>query len=223
MRTRRLLPVLVLGLVALTRTPARAQGLPVIDAANLIQNSFQVAQSVLMVVNMGLELTGLDGITIADGTSDDLTQLLAIASEARQLGYDLSSLQSQIVVLFDLSTAPDTPEALRQRLSDIRQVVWQARVYSLRTQTLMQTTERTVAHFLTLAGSITDFVGNMQAQQTIAQMQAKLAQTTATMQVQTSAFQRAQTLDAMSDPLAEEAMQRIYERDMADWPGRSPR
>jgi len=44
-------------------------------------------------------------------------------NDASGLSYDLASLNAQITVLFDLSTAPNSASALKQRLADIRSTV----------------------------------------------------------------------------------------------------
>jgi len=98
----------------------------------------QALQAVAMVANQVLDLTGLDTIALDSGYSDDLDALGAMLNDASGLSYDLASLNAQITVLFDLSTAPNSASALKQRLADIRSTVVQSYSYALRTQTLVK-------------------------------------------------------------------------------------
>src|SRR6266702_5359549 len=89
-------------LVLVSMTQAQAQGLPVFDATNLLQNTVQALQAVYMVANQVLELTGLDVLVLGDEFASDLDELTVIMREARGLSYDISSLQAQVTVLFHL-------------------------------------------------------------------------------------------------------------------------
>lgn len=102
--------LIALVVVGLWTSQGHAQGLPVIDISNLLQNTVQAVQSVLMVANMVLELTPLGEIVLSDTFASDLNDLSTIVKEAQGLSYDLSSLQAQVTTLFDLSTAlPQLP------------------------------------------------------------------------------------------------------------------
>src|SRR5712691_4121016 len=126
MRRTILIALVVLGLWA---CQVQAQGLPVIDVSNLLQNTVQAVQSVLMVANMVLELTPLGEIVLGDEFTEDLSALGAVVEEARGLAYDLASLQSQVTTLFGLDNAPSSSRELRQRLAEIRRVVFDSYVY----------------------------------------------------------------------------------------------
>ena len=205
--------VLALGWCA----PAHAQ-LAVIDAANFTQNLIQAGQAILMVANQVLELTGLDTIALGDDYQGDLDALGAIVTEARGLSYDLGSLQAQITTLFSLESAPRGTTELRQRLAEIRRVVFESYSYAMRTQTLMQTTLSTVRHLTRLISAVGDLLGNMQSNQTLIQYDAKLTQMLSQLQVQTAAYQRAQSVERMERLLVEQSMRNINDAIMEDYP-----
>ncbi len=171
-----------------------------------------------MVANMLLELTPLGEIVLGGEFSSDLESLGTIVQEAQGLSYDLSSLNSQITTLFSLSTAPQTSRELALRLAAIRQVVFDSYVYALRTQTLIRTALSTIRHLTRLLAAIGDLAGNMAANQTLIQLEEKLNQSLATLQVQTAAYERAQSVEHLTDPLISASMERIRDNIMADWP-----
>ncbi len=192
--------------------------LPVTDVGNLLQNTIQAVQSVLMVANMVLELTPLGEIVLGDEFSADLESLGTIVQEAQGLSYDLSSLNAQVTALFRLDSAPSSARELRQRLAEIRRVVFDSYVYAMRTQTLLKTALSTVRHLTRLVAAIGDFVGNMQGNQTLAQLDGKLSQTLAQLQVQTAAYERAQSVERLAEPLTIESIRRINAAVMEDYP-----
>jgi len=207
----------LLGLLGLV-TPAHAQ-LVVTDPLNLAQNTIQAGETVLVVANQLLDLLGLPTIVLAAGEySEDMATLADIADEAQALGRDLASLQAQITVLFSLETAPHGSAELRERLAAIHEVVFQCYVYALRTQTLLRTTLSTLQHLTLLLGSIEALEGNKQAQQVAIQHAALLNKTLVTMQMQTSAFQRAQSAERLERLLVEQSMRNINEAIMEDYP-----
>jgi conjugal transfer/entry exclusion protein len=214
---KRLLLVLLL-LLSVTQ-PARGQ-IAVYDAANVIQSTITAIQTTLTVANQVLDLTPLGEIVLGDGYDEDLTQLATIAREAQGLSYDLASLNAQVTTLFDLSTAPRSTRELRQRLADIRQVVFQSYSYALRTQTLVATTLRTVQHLQRLVAAIGDFLGNNQGNQTLAQLEGTLSHTLATLQVQTAAYERAQSVERLEEALTVESLENISIEILSDWPQR---
>jgi conjugal transfer/entry exclusion protein len=213
----RRLGLLVLLLV-LMAPRAQAQGIPVFDAANLVQNLVTAIQTVIIVANQVLELTGLDEIVLGDDFSGDMEELGAIVREATGLSYDIGSLQAQIQSLFSLDTAPNNTTELQQRLREIRRVVFQSYSYAMRTQTLLATTLRTVQRLVRLVGLIGDFVGNMQANQDLNQMSATVTEQLAKLQVQTAAYERAQSVERLTETLTIESLHRINEQLMSDYP-----
>ena len=195
---------------------ARAQVAALVyDPTNWTANMAQVAQSILIVANQILDLTALGDIVIA---ADDVRELAEIIEAASQLRWDFTTLHTQVQVLFNLQTAPDTRAGLTARLADIKALLYESRVYAMRTQSLVWTIQRTIAHMNSLVAKIEGFVGNLQGQQTIAQMDTTVSKTLALIEVQQAAFQRTDTVDKLSEALVVESVNRINQRRIADWP-----
>src|SRR5262249_51182714 len=147
--------MLLIFLLLTVSMPRHVQGqAAVIDAANLVQNTLAAIKTTVMVVNQLLELEGLGSIVLDAGFAEDLTTLGEIARAAQALGNDLQSLNAQITTLFGLSTAPRSTGALAQRMSQLRQMSWDAYVMALRAQTLMNTVQRTILHMKQLLTGI---------------------------------------------------------------------
>jgi conjugal transfer/entry exclusion protein len=215
--TRRLLMGCLLLFFLGLPQQARAQSL-VLDVANLAQNVIQAVQTVLIVANQVLELTGLDEIVLTDGYEADLEALTDIITTARGLSYDLGTLQGQIQTLYALESAPTNTRELALRLTQIRQVVFETRVQSLRTQTLLMTTLSTVRHLMSLVNQISEFLGNMQGNQTMAQFEGTLSKQLAMLEAQTTTFQRAETVDKLTEPLLQKSLENITEQVNVDYP-----
>src|SRR6266568_6353126 len=181
--------VMLLGcmLMLLTATAASAQGAPVFDLANFGQNTIQALQAVAMVANQVLELTGLDEIVLGDDIGTDLEQLAALREDAQGLQTDLANIQLQITLLFDLSAAPRGSSALRDQMAAIRQLTWQAYVDALRTESLLQSSTDALRRIVRLIEGIGGLLGNEQANQTLAQMEAKLTVELIKLRTQTAA------------------------------------
>jgi len=190
----------------------------VTDVGNLLQNTIQAGQAVLMVANQILELTGLEEIVLGDDFSSDLDDLRTIAEETRGLSYDVSSLQSQVTLLFSLDTAPNNASELRQRLAAIRRVVFDSYLYAMRTQTLLRTTLSAIRHLQRLAAAVGDLVGNMTANQTLVQLESTTNATLVRLQVQTAAYERAQSVERLTEPLIMESINKINTELMSDYP-----
>ncbi|HSX79218.1 MAG TPA: hypothetical protein VLQ80_11700 [Candidatus Saccharimonadia bacterium] len=198
-------------------TPALAQ-LPVTDVGNLLQNTIQAAQAVIMVANQVLELTGLDEIVLGDDLGADLGQLAELGQDAQGLEADLANIHLQITLLFDLQTAPNSSAALRDRLAAIRQLTWQAYVDALRTESLLQSSVSALRHMVRLIEGLGAFLGNQQGNQTLAQMEAKLTVELIKLRTQTAAFHRAQALDRLEPLLVEQSIRNINQAIMEDYP-----
>jgi conjugal transfer/entry exclusion protein len=214
--------VLLTGLfVCLAFRQSQAQ-LPVIDLANLGQTTITAVESVLIVANQLLELTPLDSIDIQDTFASDFDDLHGIVTEGTALMGDITSLQAQMSALFDLTTAPDNSTALAQRLSAIRQAVFLARSYALRTQALIRTLNNTARHLEGLVAAIGDYVGNLQSAQSVNQSLAEINKTHAVLTTQTAAYQHADVMDKMEAPLLIESLRKMHAAQYADWPGYQP-
>ena len=132
---------------------ARAQGIPVYDNTNFLQNLVTAAQSTLTAIataetaaNTILDLTPLDEIITASGIIEDLAALAEIMAQVDVLSTDIASLQAQVAVLFGLDTAPASTSELQVRLREIRRLRSEAYIYAMRLQTLMRTAIRTIEH-----------------------------------------------------------------------------
>jgi len=215
---------LSLVLVVLCAPLAHAQ-LPVVDVADIAQNTITAIESVLTTIqtilieaNQILELTPLDDIQTAGGIAEDMALLGQLVTQAEGLSYDMGSLQAQITVLFHLDTAPDTRDGLTARLAEIKRVKFQCYTYAARVQVLMQTALRTVDHLQGLLDTLSQLVGNMQGHQTHAQLTTVASKHLANLDVQMASFQRAQTVDKLSEALILESITKIQARRIEDWP-----
>lgn len=215
---------MAVGLLLWTTAPVSAQVLgtgimPVMEiGTNLYQNTITATEAIMQTFNMGLELTPVEQVVVAQGMADDLAQLAALVEDAQGLSYDLASLNAQIVALFDLTTAPDTRPALEARVVAIQQTQYQVRVYALRVQTLIRTALHTVEHMMSLLQGIGAFVGQMQANQHMVQVQATLSHTLVKTEVQQAAWGRSEVSDKMADALITESINRINKRRLEGWP-----
>jgi P-type conjugative transfer protein TrbJ len=215
---------LSLCLVVLCTPVVHAQ-LAVVDVANLGQNTITAIESVLTTIqailieaNQILELTPLDDIAVAGGIAEDMALLGQLVEQAEGLSYDIGSLQAQLDSLFNLDTAPDTRDGLTERLAEIKRQKYLAYSYAARVQTLMRTALRTVEHLQGLLDTLGAIVGNMGGNQTVGQFHAVSSKHLANLDVQMASFQRAQTVDKLSEALIIESITKIQARRIADWP-----
>jgi Conjugal transfer/entry exclusion protein len=213
-------------LLVLVLVSGRAEAqIPVIDVGNLAQNTITAIESVLTTIqailieaNQILELTPLDDIAVAGGIAEDMALLGQLVEQAEGLSYDIGALQAQLDSLFRLDTAPDTRDGLTERLAEIKRVKYQSYTYAARVQTLMRTALRTVEHLQGLLDTLSDLVGNMQGNQAHAQLTTVASKHLANLDVQMASFQRAQTVDKLSDALILESITKIQARRIEDWP-----
>src|SRR5262245_49259250 len=202
-----------------------AQGVPVYDNANFLQNLITAVQAVLTTIeaflieaNQILELTSLDEIGVSSGIAEDMALLGKLVDQAEGLSYDLASLQAQIAQLFDLQTAPATRDGLAARIAEIKRLKYQAYSYAARVHTLLRTAARTVEHLKGLLDTVSALVGNKQGHQTAVQAQVVIAKHIANLDVQTTAFNRAQVIDKLAEALITESIAKIQQSRMEDWP-----
>ena len=222
MRKHLSLSLLLVGLCFAGRAEAQ---LPVIDLGNLAQNTLTAIESVLTTIqtilieaNQILELIPLDDIAVSGGIAEDMALLGQLVEQAEGLSYDIGSLQAQLDSLFNLDTAPDTRDGLTARLAAIKRQKYLAYSYAARVQTLMRTALRTVDHLQGLLDTLSDLIGNMQANQTHAQLTTVASKHLANLDVQMASFQRAQTVDKLSEALILESITKIQARRIEDWP-----
>lgn len=220
-RVGSVLLILVLGIATL----AHAQGLPVYDNANFLQNIVTAAQSTISAVEAVFqsaewvtELTPLGDIAVAGGIAEDMALLAQLVEQAEGLSYDIGSLQAQIDSLFHLDTAPDTRDGLTERLAAIKTLRYQSYTTAAKVQTLMRTALRTVEHLQGLLDTLSGIIGNLQGSQVNTQAQAVAGKHLANLDVQLAAFQRAETVDKLSEALILESVQKIQAKRMEDGP-----
>jgi hypothetical protein len=194
---------------------------PVVEVGQqLLQTTITAVESVLQTANQLLELTPVDEIILSGEFVTTVDEISTLITEATGLAYDISSLQSQITALFDLETAPDSMAGLKARLYEIRRVSYEAHVTALRTQTLIRTTLSALQHLTRLIDTIGGWLGNMQGNQTAAQLQGTLVEILAKIQVQQATYDRSRSVEHISELMTIESLYKIQEQIMADHPRR---
>jgi hypothetical protein len=219
--------VLVLHLVLPCQAQVLGTGvMPVVEiGANLAQNTVTATQSVISAVeavlqtaNQVLELTPVDEVIVGVQLAEDLALLAEIVVTAELVWYDLQSLEGQIIALFGLDNAPDTRRGLDERLLEIRQFYYRSLSFSMRTQTLIMTVFRTVEHVSRLIDAVGALIGNMQGNQVLVQTTATMSKTLAVMEVQQAAWQRADTVDRLSQGVILASLDKINLKRLVDHP-----
>lgn len=185
-----------------------------------VQSTISAIEDVIQSAAALQELVPLDAIETAEGIMEDMEELGKIMAQADRLSYDITSLQQQLDRLFDVKTTPSSTSELQMRLREIRQMRREAYSYAMRLQTLGRTAQRTVQHLSLLLKSISAYLGNKQAQQSLAQMNATMNKTLAIHATQVAAYQQAGSLDKMEELMTIESLQQIQKEIMADWPRR---
>ena len=89
--------------------------IPVTDAALLAQGVVQAAQTVYMIANQVIELTGLSGIVLGDDLANEIDTLVALSGDAKGLVYDIATIQRQMTTLFNVQRPP-IARALQERM-----------------------------------------------------------------------------------------------------------
>jgi hypothetical protein len=193
--------------------------LPVTEVgANLFHNAITSANSVISVANQALELLPLDEILIAQQLAEDLALLGQVLQMADLVWYDFQTLNAQITILFGLEHAPTTREALDTRLVAIQQFYYQTLCYAMQAQALVATMLRTIEHISGLVNSIQAFVGHMQGQQTLVQVNTTMSTTLMVMEVQQAAWQRADTVQRLADGVILESLRKIAQARLVGHP-----
>jgi hypothetical protein len=209
------LSLVIISAIGFTHVDAQ---IPVIDAENLVQNTITAVQAVLIVANQLIELTALEGLVLDGDFSSDLAALNALVSEAGALGFDVGSVNAQILPLFALETAPMTTFEYRQRQIAINQALFQGYGFAMRTQTLIMTALRTVEHIAAILEQVAGAIGNLTISQTIGQSQAKLQQLLTESNVQRAAFERAKSLEGAAPGVLMQGLYNINDAMIADHP-----
>ena len=193
--------------------------LPRLTGAQLIVlDPAQVAQNVVSLANDALNLLPLPVIEIASTIATDIGLLTQIVQEAGQIGMDINSMQAQLNSLFDLQTAPVGSSELRQRVAEIENLIWRARSYAARCQTLIRTFENTLQHLNMLIGTIGELVGIKQGIQVLNQKAATLNYIAMVQATQLAAYHQSEIYDRMQQQLLLAGMKNIHEAIMEDYP-----
>jgi P-type conjugative transfer protein TrbJ len=204
--------------------PAQAQ-LPVIDVANLTQNTIsalesvmQTIQQVTMVIHMVTELTPMDG-AIGGSYESDVGMLAEVLADGGALARDIGSLQVQIEQMFHPETAArNNSYEYQLRKWEMIQLVWQSRSYAVRAQSLMWTAQRTVDDLMNLLGGLSAMFGNLSSQRALGDYQAKLTQIAEEHRVTTTLYEQADVLAQMQEPVIIMSVERINRAILLDHP-----
>jgi hypothetical protein len=183
-----------------------------------VQSVITAAQTTLIQLNQILDLTPVKSLTAADGILEDMELLCDLIKQTEAINTDLQSLEAQMAALLDVQQAPRTRPDLQRRMDELKQMRQQARVYAMRTQTLIKTLLRTGDHMKALLTDVTKLVGNLSGQQRLAELQTTIHKTLAVQAAQAAAWQRMDTLDKMSDVLVVESITLIERSRMDGWP-----
>jgi conjugal transfer/entry exclusion protein len=215
-------------LISLMSRPAQAQlfgGVLVRDliteaqtSITAVQTTISAVEAVIHTAKWIIEQTPLDDFVMAGELAEDLATLEALVNEAQALGYDVGSLSAMISALFSLESAPGTTSELQLRLWEIRRQVHLGWGYALRMQGLIQTAIHTVTHAVRLYEQIMSLLGNLSGHQNLSQQLSKLVQLETEMKVATNAFQLAQSLDRLTEPLVDQSLDLINGNIMATHP-----
>jgi conjugal transfer/entry exclusion protein len=219
---------LALALLACLTCPGRSQAQVaalVYDPANFVENAITAVQSVieatyavLSEAHQVIELTPVDEIIVGGQIAEDMALLADVVASAELVWYDLASLEAQITSLFGLDVVPTTRDGLTARIAEIKQFYNRALSYAMRTQTLVMTMFSTVEHLTRLVESIGGLIGNMQSNQTLVQVNSTVSKTLAIMEVQQSAWQRADTVQRLAEQVITESLKQIADLQLEDHP-----
>jgi conjugal transfer/entry exclusion protein len=222
MRRMALVLVMLLALSGL----AQAQGIPVYDNANFLQNIIQAIQSVITAIEaviqteQGIEnLLPLDDIAVAADVAEMVGMLMDVAAEGQALMGDAASARAQFNALFGLENMPMSPSGLSQRMGEMRQAISEARSYAARVQTLAATFTSAMRHVTTIMGLLGGIAGNKQAHQASSQLLAVQNQATAVQALQDAAEQRVHLMTEAEKTMIVSSFAYIQCMRWSDWPG----
>jgi hypothetical protein len=192
--------------------------LPVIDNANLFQNTISAFNLVINTEQWLIDLLPLESFEIAGAYAEDLALLQELAGEAAQIGIDLASIQAQLEGLLGLESAPLTSYEYRQRVTEINTRIWQVYGYAMRTQTLINTAVRTVDHIMGLIETVAGLLGKLSVEQNVSQQLGKMHQLQAEAHVVTAAFAHAKSVEALAPGVLQQGLANINDAMMEDHP-----
>lgn len=212
---------LFLGIcICLPGKKAHAQ-FPVIDAANLVESTWSNVQLLTQILQWVIDLGAIDGGTEGGGAyfGDDMHAMGDLVREARGLSWDLQALNRQLTTILSLDEAPVGSEGLSARSREMRRIIYEGHLYAMRTQTLIRTVEHTVHHVLRITDKIGKVLGGVSGHQNGQEFSAKIAQLQAQQHLTTTAFERAESVQHMDDPITVHSIERIKQNVRSDMPG----
>jgi conjugal transfer/entry exclusion protein len=221
----RRMPLALAVLLALAGL-VQAQGLPVYDNANFLQNIITATQSVITAVEaviqteQGIEnLLPLDDIVVAGDVAAMVALLMDVAAEGQALMGDAASARAQFNALFGLETMPTSPSGLSQRMGEMRLAISEARSYVARVQTLAATFTSAMQHVTTIMGLLGGIAGNKQGHQAVNQLLALHNQTATIQALQDAATQRVHLMTEAERTMIVTSFAYIQCMRWSDWPG----
>ena len=149
---------------------------------------------------------------------EDVELLCDIIKQTEAINTDLHSLETQMAALLDIHQAPRTRSDLQKRMDELKKMRQQARMFAMRSQTLLKTLLRTGDHIKALLTDVSKLIGNLSGQQRLAEVQTTIHKTLMVQAAQAAAWQRMNTLDVMADALVVESITIIESRRMEGWP-----
>jgi conjugal transfer/entry exclusion protein len=205
---------------------AHAQGIPVYDNTNFLQNIITAAQSVIIAAEsiiqteQGIEnLLPLDDIAVASDIAEMVGLLTQVAAEGQALMGDATSAGNQFAGLFGFEQLPTTPNGLTVRMQEMRGAIFEAQTYATRVQTLAFTFTSAMRHVTTIVNLLSGIAGNKQAQQAATQLLAVQNQTAAVQALQDAAHQRLQVMAEAERRVIITSFNYIQCMRWSDWPG----
>ncbi|SJZ31050.1 P-type conjugative transfer protein TrbJ [Enhydrobacter aerosaccus] len=222
---RALLVVLAVG-AAGASVPARAQ-FAVFDAQNYAENVLQAARQlqqinnqiqglqnqVLMLENMARNLASLD-VSQLDSMVSALTQVGGLMNQAQSIGFSVGASQAAFNQLFPQQygasvTVPQLVADARQRWQAAREAFGQTMTVQAQVAQNVQADTATLSSLVTASQGA---VGNLQAQQAVAQLVALSVKQQLQVQDLMAAQYRATALEHARQAETEEAARAAYDR-----------
>jgi conjugal transfer/entry exclusion protein len=218
--------LLLVGVLLWWAAHAAAQGLPVYDNANFLQNIVTAVQTTITAIEAVtqteqgiLNLLPLDSIAVAEDLGEMIGLLTEVAAEGQALMGDVASAQEQFAALFGLETVPTTPNGLSMRIGEMRLAIHEAQAYAVRVQTLATTFSSAMRHVTTIIGLLSEIAGNKQAQQAANQLLSLQNQTASVQALQDAAHQRVQIMAEAERRVIVTSYNYIQCMRWSDWPG----
>jgi hypothetical protein len=131
---------------------------------------------------------------------------------------DAKSAEGQMARLFGLDTVPTSLDIYSERMVEIKAVLYEARVYSIKVQTLISTLKSALTHLVRLVALIGNLTGNMQGNQAVLQAIALTNQLLTTNSAQAAAAHRAAVIEQLGRTFAAESYRTIDARRWNGWP-----